>query len=489
MGFQVTGRVRFAREPGVTVRGRLLGDDGKVLEAGTLIAELENERYKIKLEQAQANVATVKAQALAVKADIDKTIPSELSEAQAEYERARREYRRQYKLLKEGAGAQTYVDTTRAKFQTAEARMAQIEAKKIEKQAELASVEAKAKEAQAAARQAQKDLDDTRVYSPFSGQISKVHVIPGGYVERGQPVATVQMMDPMKVEIAVAPEVDRQIDYNDLMKVNVRNAKEPLHGWVWLKDTVADATTRTFMITLLVRNRQVEVDPPLALEGKPFFRTSGLWNLESQQGDGRAPYFTNVDTLHQDNQGFFVWKAQGLAIADMEGDFNPVFRVNKVRVTPGEHFYRFLQTFTYRELKDFGALNPHTDLLASQLPKGVKEGDKVYLNRERWLLRPGQLAHVDLRRGWAPEGFYVPSQSVLKGGAGHHVYLVKEESDGRQRASKVEVRLGAAVGTFQAIEPTEAGQIAAGMKLIVDGAHYMHDGDPINAFDEEELAL
>lgn len=364
-----------------------------------------------------------------------------------------------------------------------------MQAKKDEQEARLASIGAQVEEAKGAVKLAMADLEDTKLYAPFNGQISKTHVRPGGYVERGQPVVSVQMMDPMKVEIAVSPEVDRQVHYNDVMKVYVRGAEEPLDGWVWHKDPVADSTTRTFMVTLLVRNRQVDVNPPPELEVKQFVRTRNLWNLEAQSDDGKTPFFTNEETLHQDTEGFFVWKAEGLTIADLARDFTPVFRVKKVRVTPSDQYLQFLEIFTYRELTDLGGLNPKTDLLAGSLPNDVKDGDTVFLSRQQWQLRPGQLARVDLRQGQIPEGFYVPVQSVVEDATGHYVYVVQDEANGEQRATKVSVRLGPSFGPFQAIEATADGQLATGMKLIVDGTHYVQDGELINAFKNVEVTL
>ena len=77
----------------------------------------------------------------------------------------------------------------------------------------------------------------------------------------------------------------------------------------------------------------------------------------------------------------------------------------------------------------------------------------------------------------------------MEDAAGHYVYVVQDEANGEQRATKVTVQLGASFGAFQAIEPTTDGQLAAGMKLIVDGTHYVRDGEPINAFEEVEVAL
>ena len=80
-----------------------------------------------------------------------------------------------------------------------------------------------------------------------------MHVIPGGYVLPGQAVVTVQMMDPLKVDIVVSPATDARINYNDLVRVYAPTGDE-LKGHVYLKDTFADPATRTFLVTLLVRN-------------------------------------------------------------------------------------------------------------------------------------------------------------------------------------------------------------------------------------------
>ncbi|MEM7251756.1 MAG: HlyD family efflux transporter periplasmic adaptor subunit [Pseudomonadota bacterium] len=323
VGFQVDGRVNFVRDPGVGVQGRVIDDDAKVTNGGTLVASLDNERYRLRVEEAKARVDSARAEAQAVMTDIEKTIPNELREVQAEHERARKELRRQQRLLRQGAGTQARVDNVRAEFKAASARLARTRSKQEERRAQYASAEAQIVQAREGLRQAQADLSDTELYSPFNGQVSRVHVIPGGYVEQGQPVVTVQMMDPMKVQVAVSPATDREVHFNDLMKVFVAGSDKPLNGWVWNKDTVADASTRTFMVTLLVRNRQVEVGLSEELRGKPFHRTDGLWNLESELDNAAAPYFTNVDTLRTDENGHFVWRVRGLSVSDLERDFEP----------------------------------------------------------------------------------------------------------------------------------------------------------------------
>lgn len=488
VGFQVSGRVSFVREPGMNIRGRLVDENGELLEPGTTMGSIENERYRLRVKEAQARVEGVLAEARGVRTDIEKTIPNEIREVQAEFTRAKDEYERQETLLKKGVGTRKRVETARAQFQAADARLAQLRAKTEEKKAQFAAIQAQVMEAKEALRQANIDLADTELYSPYNGQISKVHVIPGGYVEKGQPVVTVQMMDPMKIQVAVSPDVDRQVNFNDLMKVYVDGSDEPLNGWVWNKDTVADASTRTFMITLLVRNRQIEVEPPAKPAAGDLFRTDGLWNLEAEYNNGSGPYFVNEEALHRDEQGHFVWKAEGLSIADLGRAYDPVFKVRKVRVQPGNRRLRFLQVFTYREVAGLGGLDPKTDLLTGRLPTAVAAGDSVFLSRKRWLLRPGQLVRVDLQQGRMPAGFYVPAQAVIRNGDGHHVFLVEEQPNGEEQAAQVAVRLGPAFGAAQAVAPQEAGALDRGRRLIIDGAHYLRDGDRVNAaFEKEDL--
>jgi RND family efflux transporter MFP subunit len=445
VGFQVEGRVLRVLEPGLEIEGNVLDEEGNVLSYGTAIAELENERHQLKLKEARARVRGMRA----------------------DYERREKEFRRQASLLAEGATSQKRYEQAEAEYRGAEASL---------------------REAQRQAAQAEVDLRDTELYSPFHGQVSKVHVIPGGYVERGQPVATVQMMDPMKVQIAVSPETDRKINYNDAMKVYIDGYKEPVEGFVWLKDTVADAATRTFMVTLLLRNYLVEVEVPDELKGKSFYRTRDIMGIQSMQAGGKPTYMVEESALHQDEEGYFVWKVEGLSAADRFGDFNPVFTIRKVRVVLGESVIRYVQLLTYRELKDLGGLGPGKDLVTSELPEDVRDGDTVFLSRKRWLLRPGELVHVDLHGGKEETGFYVPAKSIMQDDSGQYVFVVSEGEGGEEQAKKVEALAAGGLGDFRRIEPATEGQLARGMKLIVDGVHYLHDGDSINAFDEVEVS-
>ncbi|MCH7870815.1 MAG: hypothetical protein IID33_03860, partial [Planctomycetes bacterium] len=138
------------------------------------------------------------------------------------------------------------------------------------------------------------------------------------------------------------------------------------------------------------------------------------------------PYYVNVDALHRDAKGFFVWRVANAAQADRRGPADANIKLEKVRVTPGEKRLPYLQVATMRELTDIGDLEPDRDLLAgaffrhdgSQIPSKeavgmVKDGDTVLYVRERWMMRPGDIVRVDLQSEIPAPGFYVPTDVIL----------------------------------------------------------------------------
>ena len=47
-------------------------------------------------------------------------------------------------------------------------------------------------------------------------------------------------------------------------------------------------------------------------------------------------YFVDVDSLHEDSDGYYVWKVENLTADQLYEDFDPVLQVTKARVTPGD---------------------------------------------------------------------------------------------------------------------------------------------------------
>ena len=108
------------------------------------------------------------------------------------------------------------------------------------------------------------------------------------------------------------------------------------------------------------------------------------------------------------------------------------------------------------------------------------------LVHQRWLLRPGQIVRADFQYGLLNPGFYVSVEAVMKEGGTFHVFKVEDKDETTQQAVRVVVETGNTIGTHIEINPVQADQLSAGDRIVVDGAAYLRDGDPINAFIEVE---
>ena len=237
-----------------------------------------------------------------------------------------KEFDRYTALVAQQSASQQELDRVEAAYRAAKARVAEVEALRATKGAQLNTTLAQVE-------QAKVNINDCKLNAPFTGQIARVHVIPGGYVFPGQAVVTLQMMDPLKVDIAISPARDARINYNDLVRVYAPTGDE-LEGYVYLKDTFADPATRTFLVTLLVRNKKIRVGVPDEMEGKGIAECRNLWKLDKPDIDGPGNYYAEVKAIHQDDQGYFVWKVENLTQDQLFEDFDPVLTVKKVRVTP-----------------------------------------------------------------------------------------------------------------------------------------------------------
>ena len=486
LGFRVRGRVASVIEPGLDIQGHLKDEAGNVTAEGTVIARLDREPYEVAVRAAGAAVRTTEARAKVIQKDIEETLPARIKEAQAELEVDELTYQRNLKLRGENVISQQELDEAKNELQVSSAQLAQVQAQFATRTAELESLKAEVEQAKETLRRAQVDLEDCVLHSPFRGQISKVHVIPGGYAEEGQPVVTVQMMDPMKVQIAVSPETDRLLNLNDVVRVHLDDESEPAEGWVYLKDTVADAATRTFMITLLVRNRREKVGRPDQLPDGAV-PTNLVGGLITEHADGEPPFFVDGASLHEDAEGHYVWRADGLRAENLFESSIPAFQVSKHRVKLGARVLPYVQVFTFYEVQDAGDLDVANDLLTGRLPESTKDGDTVFLERERWFLRPGQLVHVDIRRGGTGPGLYVPMHAIAENAQGTFVFVVKAGEEGTERAEEVEVSVGEVFGDFRRVEPLQEGALAAGARVVFDGAHYLVSGQAVNAFDQVEV--
>lgn len=493
IGFEVSGRVTRVLEPGTEVLGRTRDEHGNEITAGTVIAELDRERFELQHKSAIARQETATSQVQAKKTELDKVVPAQIVAEKAKKDLAVDESERAKQLFEKNAASRAEYDRKLALQTKAEAELEMAEAQVQVTQAELSSLKAEADQAEFDVETAQRDLADTRLISAYHGQIAEVHRIPGSFVKAGEPVVTVQMMDPIQVELSVSAETDARLNYNDKVRVHLSQGENPVDGMVYEKAAIADAATRTFNVTLLVRNRQFEVGLPDDADPGQVVRVRSLWRLYTQTTERKPPYFVHIASIHEDGKGAYVWKVTNLTIGSKQVSVGSRLELKKVRVKLGDRRIPFLQAAILRELTDPGELNPDTDLVAGQftdagdavldLPNVTNDSQEAvaYHVRKRWQLRPGELVRVDLSNNPLPRGYYVPA-SVINSRLDEH-WVFKVEDD---RAKRVPVHVREIVGTRRRIEPVTADALAEEDRIVADGALLLSDGERVNVVGDAE---
>lgn len=173
--------------------------DNQHVRKGELLAQLEDNQFSAKVSQAEAALASAKAdlQTLAAKVDLQHALISQASAgvvaAQADKIRAEQQLSRAKKLKVSNYSSQDDVDQLQAGFDSAAARLDEAKALLVAKERELAVFNAQLNQASSVVEQsnaalelANIQLNDTRVTAPFSGVIGKRGAMVGQYVQPGQ---------------------------------------------------------------------------------------------------------------------------------------------------------------------------------------------------------------------------------------------------------------------------------------------------------------
>ncbi len=484
--FQVDGRVKWVLEPGTPVEGRTFRNDGSILSMGTQIAQLDQERFVTAVESARSKVRIETLRRDGLQIQVESSLPAELSAAQVQFELAQKERDRNERLVQQNAGAGKNLDRAIADFNLAKSKIDELKAKLLQAKAEVRSADAAIEQAQQALQDAERDLENTRLYSAFPGQIAAVQVVPGSLAGPNATVATVQMMNPIKVEVEISAEMSREMLPGENLTLGLitgQRKQQTVEASVYSIAPSADNSTRTFTLTLLVVNKlfdDADDDPSTSASRA---KTRNLWRL----GLGILPpvpsgmYYMPAKAIYADGKGDFVWKVTNFGADD---PVQSTLRVEKLYIKRGDTRVPFLgktefQTVEVLPNQDF---KPQRDLFTMELVIDGEEttewdGDTVYLQRgQRWMLRPGDLAQIDLAREPQPRGIYVPVTAVHEDAGNTYVFLAEDGV-----AKKTEVSVDNVVGSSRhRITPVNDGINLRGKQIVVEGVHYLLDNQPIS---------
>lgn len=191
----------------VKVPGRLKSisvDLGTVVQRGQVIAQLEPEDYKLRVQQAEAALAQTRARLGLSPAGLDDRVDLEqtatVRQAQAVLDEARFNRSRAQKLVEQGVVSRAEFDTADAAYKVAQGRY-QDALEEIRNRQGLLS------QRRSELALAVQQLASTSIYAPLSGVVQEKRASVGEYLAAGTAVVDIVQIDPLRLQAEV-PERD-----------------------------------------------------------------------------------------------------------------------------------------------------------------------------------------------------------------------------------------------------------------------------------------
>jgi RND family efflux transporter MFP subunit len=238
----------------VKVPGRLRAisvDLGTVVSRGQVIAQVEAEDYKLRVQQSEAALAQARARLGLAPDGIDDNVDPEktatVRQARAVLDEARFNRDRAARLVEQGVIAKADFDSANALFKVAEGRYQDAYEEIRNRQALLAQRRSEL----ALARQ---QLKDTAIYAPLTGIVQERLASVGEYLAAGAPVVNVVKMDPLRLRAEI-PERDSQTVRNgQSVRVTVEGDPNVYVGLIRRLSPVIAEQNRMLIVEADVRN-------------------------------------------------------------------------------------------------------------------------------------------------------------------------------------------------------------------------------------------
>lgn len=192
--------------------------EGEEVVEGQMLANLDDEPFRIKLEDARAKLNSCRAKFLEAQATLNRT----------------------ENLFKQNAASQKDLEAATASLAVANNDL---------------------KAAQGALSQAELDQSRTRLVAPFSGKIVESYVDPFQEINTGEPIFSIQSDDMLEINIRVPETLIRFVDYGQAVKVTFPSLpKITASGWI---ATIAAKAVEgnAFPVTINLSDANADIRP------------------------------------------------------------------------------------------------------------------------------------------------------------------------------------------------------------------------------------
>ena len=236
------------------VPGRLksIGVDlGSVVKQGQLIAQLEQQDYQLRLQQAEAGLAQARARlGLPPEGNDDRIDPVKtgtVRQAQALLDDAKLKHERAENLVQRGVLARAQLEGADAEYKVALSRYQDA----VE---EIRNRQALVVQRRSELEIAKQQLADSSIYAPFDGVVQEKRASIGEYLAAGTPIVNVVRMDPLRLRAEVPERESRNVRVNLAVRVTLEGDTNVYSGKIARISPTITAQNRVLIVEAEVRN-------------------------------------------------------------------------------------------------------------------------------------------------------------------------------------------------------------------------------------------
>jgi len=226
-------------------------DLGSVVRQGQIIAQIEQQDYQLRLQQAEAALAQARARVgLPPEGKDDRIDPEKtgtVRQAQALLDDARLKLERAGNLFQRGVLAKAQLDGAEAEHKVALSRYQDA----VE---EIRNRQALVVQRRSELEIARQQLADSSIYAPFNGVVQEKRASIGEYLAAGAPIVNVVRMDPLRLRAEVPERESRGVHVGLAVRVTIEGDANVYPGKIARISPTITAQNRVLMVEAEVHN-------------------------------------------------------------------------------------------------------------------------------------------------------------------------------------------------------------------------------------------
>lgn len=238
-------------------------DLGSAVSEGQVLAELEEDDYQMRVQQAEALMAQTRARLGILDRDGDDVKPEETAtvrQAEAALKEARFIFQTTERLQKEGV-------VSRIDFEKAQVRAQGVEAAYQRAVEEVMQLRAQLAERRAQVALAKQLLADCTIKAPFAGAVTRRHASTGEYLAVNGAVVTLVRQHPLRIRLEIPERLAVRVRVGQLIDVRIEGTDRTRTGRVVRLSPAIEAQNRSLVIEGEIPNADGVLRPGSFVEG------------------------------------------------------------------------------------------------------------------------------------------------------------------------------------------------------------------------------